>query len=189
MEKHQFSVSASVPVPYSQLYNCAVCSNRPQDNLRCGTPWVYVNTKKWTEMDKKISETYEKWQFPNCFAEVDGKHFGIICPAPSGSQFYSYKAFFSIVLLAFIDYDRKFIAAEVGCQGWTRGESVYRNSEFSYALQSKTLNLPKPRPLSKSNNSFWISQDVGDCTPTVFVVDDAFPLIIQSLNPYGGTDI
>lgn len=68
-------------------------------------------------MDKKISETYEKWQYPNCFAGVDGKHFGIICPAPRGSQFYNYKAFFSIVLLAFIDYDRKFIAAEVGCQG------------------------------------------------------------------------
>ena len=54
--------------------------------------WEYIN-----------DQTKTRWQFPNCFAAADGKHIGIICPKESGSQFYNYKGFFSIVLLAFVD--------------------------------------------------------------------------------------
>ena len=84
------------------------------------------------------------------------------------------------------DYDCKFIVAEVGCQGRINDGCVYRNSEFNYALQPKTLNLPEPMKLTKTNDPFWISQDVDDCTPMVFVANNSFPRTTHSMQPYEG---
>ena len=55
------------------------------------------------EWESIIRETELRWQYPNCFAAADGKHIGIICPKQSGSEFFNYKGFFSVVLLAFVD--------------------------------------------------------------------------------------
>ena len=38
-------------------------------------------------------------------------------PKLSGSDFYNYKGYYSVVLLAFVDYDYRFLAADVGIQG------------------------------------------------------------------------
>ena len=50
------------------------------------------------EWEYLIEQTNERWRLPICFAAVDGKHVGIICPKHSGSEFYNYKGFYSIVL-------------------------------------------------------------------------------------------
>ena len=57
------------------------------------------------EWQKIIDQNNSRWRFPNFYAAADGKHVGIICPSHSGSEFYNYKGFYSIVLLAFVDYD------------------------------------------------------------------------------------
>ena len=81
-----------------------------------------------------IDGTQSHWQFPNCFAAADGKHIGIVQPANSSSDHYNYKGFFSVVLLAFVDYDYCFIVAEVGMQGRISDGSVYRNSAIYYYI-------------------------------------------------------
>ena len=50
------------------------------------------NTKE--EWEQIIENTYRRWNFPNCFTAVDGKHILIIHPKGSGSDYYNYKGFF-----------------------------------------------------------------------------------------------
>ena len=77
------------------------------------------------EWQKIIYQNNSRWQFPNCYAAADGKHVGIICPPYSGSEFYDCKGFYSIELLAFVDYDYKFLVAEIGChRKISHGEST-----------------------------------------------------------------
>jgi hypothetical protein len=56
----------------------------------------------WCEIAKNY---WSKWNFPNCIGSLDGKHIEIECPANSGSQYYSYKQYFSILLQALVDAD------------------------------------------------------------------------------------
>lgn len=70
-----------------------------------------LNAEKW----KKISEDFFlKWQFPNCIGTLDGRHMEIQAPPNSGSYFYNYKGYFSIVLLAMCDANYKFTWVDVG---------------------------------------------------------------------------
>ena len=131
-----------------------------------------------------VDLTYSKWQFPNAFAAADGKHIAIYYAANSGAIFYDYKGFFSIVLLAFVDHDYRFIFADVGCQGRISDGGVYRNSTFHKELSSMQLNLPPPRPLPESSSPDWQPFETDEETPFVFVADSAFPLSENCMKPY-----
>ena len=46
----------------------------------------------------KIPSSKEEW--PHCIAAIDGKHIRRECPKMTGTYYYNYKGFYSIVLLA-----------------------------------------------------------------------------------------
>jgi len=115
---------------------------------------------------KKIAlKFYEKWNFPN-FVPIDGKRIRLRCPTMSGSMYYNYKQFFSIVLMAVVNANYKFVIIDVGAYGKDSHGGVLSNSTFYQRIENASLKLPKDTKLPNSNV----------LVPFVFIGDEALPL-------------
>ncbi|XP_049520516.1 putative nuclease HARBI1 [Dermacentor silvarum] len=91
----------------------------------------------------KIRRAYSsKWNFPNVVGSIDGKHFAIQCPDNSGSDYFNYKGFYSIVLLAVADADYRFTLVEVGAQGRTSDGAFFNDSSIREVFEHGSLELP-----------------------------------------------
>ncbi|XP_030752335.1 uncharacterized protein LOC115879580 [Sitophilus oryzae] len=77
----------------------------------------YMPVPTEEHLQKVISDYYNRWKFPNCFGSIDGKHCQIKCPPNSGSSYFNYLKYFSIVLQGVADADKKFLPIEVGGRG------------------------------------------------------------------------
>nr|CAI5836615.1 unnamed protein product [Callosobruchus analis] len=128
-----------------------------------------------TDIWMKSAEKFKQiWDFPNCIAAIDGKHINIQCPINAGSTFYNYEGSHSIVLLALVDADYKFITIDVGAYGRNSGGGIFEKSEIGKKLQRGTFSVPGNVPL-KTN---------GLPQPHIIVGDEAFPLKTYLLRPY-----
>lgn len=76
---------------------------------------------------------------PNCVSSIDGKHVRIKAPQHSGSLFFNYKDYFSIVMLALVDADYKFVAVDAGSYGKEGDSNIYRKSMIGKKLQETIL--------------------------------------------------
>ena len=107
--------------------------------------------------------------FPSFIGPMDGKNVQLKCSVNSGSYYFNYKSSFSIVLLALVDADYKFLYVDVGCNGRISDGGIFRNSSLFNALSLNTLNIP----LSDSESLLYVA-----------VADDAFPLKTYMMKPY-----
>ncbi|KAM4011782.1 uncharacterized protein ACNLHF_005708 [Anomaloglossus baeobatrachus] len=112
--------------------------------------------------------------FPNCIGAVDGKHVRVQKPPRSGSNFFNYKKYFSVVLMAVADAYCNFVAIDVGAYGSTGDSRVLRTSQIGLQILQDCVMLPAPQPLPGST----------DPVPFVMVSDEAFPLRTNLLRPY-----
>ena len=168
---HTSTIGGTIPEVYQALYNCL-----KSEYLRL----------PYTKEERKIidQKTAERWQFPNCFGAVDGKHKPILHPKNSGSDYYNCKVFSSIVLLAIVDYDYRFVYVAAGCQGRISDRGVYRNPTFYKALENRSLNLPDPVLLPGSDDPQWMFDQCNEPIPYVLVANDAFPLGRHCMKPF-----
>lgn len=127
--------------------------------------------EKW----KEVAERFEHlWNYPNCCGAIDSKHVRMECPINSGSAYYNYKNFHSIVLQAVVDADAKFLAVDVGDYGRNNDSGVFKVSSFGKLFFDNNLDLPAPRKLSPDEFRF----------PYVFVADEAYPLTRNLMRPF-----
>ncbi|XP_008178252.1 uncharacterized protein LOC103307759 [Acyrthosiphon pisum] len=107
-----------------------------------------------------------KWNFPNCVGAIDGKHIRIFAPGKSGSLFFNYKDFFSIVLLAIVDANCKFIFVDVGAYGKEGDEAfrlephMMRMYEVRDDYEKTVFNYRLSRARRTSENSFGLLSQV-----------------------------
>lgn len=115
----------------------------------------------------KIARGFEtRWNLPHCIGAIDGKHVAIRRPNHSGSVYRNYKKFFSVVMMAVVDSDYKFMTVDVGANGSGSDGGVFHQTELRECLEEGTLGLPPPSPLPGGDRS------VG----YYLVGDEAFPL-------------
>ena len=114
--------------------------------------------------------------FPNCCGALDGKRILLQAPVNSGSLYYDYKHNFSLILLALVDAQYRFLYVDVGANGRTSVGCVFGNCRLNAALEENTLHIPFDQQLPGS----------GLVTPFVIVADDAFSMRSYLMKPYPG---
>lgn len=119
------------------------------------------------------------WNFPNCVGAIDGKHVPIRCPSNSGSMFFNYKKFFSVILQGVSDANYRFTNIDVGGYGKQSDGGTFQASELYRALTDGKINLPKHSFLPQTNVM----------APYVLIGDEAYPLLPFVLKPYSGTNL
>ena len=127
----------------------------------------------WARIDRGF---WRRWDFPNCIGVIDGKHYMIQSPPNSGSLYYNYKGYFSLVLMALVDHQYKFTYIGVGEYGSNSDSNVFRNSNMGTRFMQGHLDIPAPKALPNFPN-------MGDL-PHCLVGDEAFPLRMDLMRPY-----
>ena len=115
-----------------------------------------------------------RWNFHHCIGAVDGKHIAIRKPANSGSTYYNYKGFYSIVLMAIVDSNYSFLWASVGAQGKCSDAGIFNRCSLRRRVVEGTLGLPPAEPLPGDDRDI----------PYFFVGDDAFALAPWLMKPF-----
>lgn len=129
---------------------------------------------------KQIAKDFEqKWNFPHCLGAVDGKHVQITPPPESGSYFYNYKGFHSMVLMAVVNANYEFIVSEFGINGRISDGGVIGQTKFYDKLNNQSLHIPEPEHLNNSNNVLNY----------VFIGDEAFALTPNFLKPFSQREL
>ena len=143
---------------------------------------TYLSTPSSKEAWLKIASDYKKtWNCPHVLGTLDGKHVRIVKPRKSGSFFYNYKDYFSVVLLAIASADYKFIYIDVGAEGKASDGGVWAKSSFHQHLFSdeNSLNVPNPDHIPGIHHRI----------PYFLIGDDAFPLGCNLMKPYPGHNL
>ena len=121
---------------------------------------------------KKVADFEHLWNFSHVLGAIDGKHVAIMCP-PYGSSVF-YKKFCSIVFIAIVDANYKFLEVDIDRYGSASGAQVINHSAIKDAIESGTASLPPVEHLHQND------------APVTYYFngDNAFTLKIWLMKPY-----
>ena len=116
----------------------------------------------------------DRWQFHLAIGALDGNHIAIQAPNNMGLLYYNYKGFHSIVFLALVDADYKFMYVDVGTNGSSSDAGIFQTTDLRRALEDEAAGLPQPEPLP------------GGTTPIPYFIvgDETFPMRDWLHKPY-----
>ena len=114
---------------------------------------------------------------PHCIGAIDDKHIAIECPTNSGSLYYNYKGFFSLVLLAIWDAKYTFTLIDIRSYGSNNDCGILAKSLTGKKFDDIKINLQCAENLagfSRNPLNYFL------------VGDEIFPLKAWLLRPYPG---
>ncbi|XP_077257588.1 uncharacterized protein LOC143894823 isoform X2 [Temnothorax americanus] len=130
---------------------------------------------------KKCADGYwNRWNLPNCVGSVDEKHIRLKCLPNSGTLFYNYKKYYSIVLMAVADHLYIFTLVDIEAYGGNSDGGIFSDSQIGLNLNNEQLNLPK----GTINLPGSTLKTFG-----FFIADDAFKLSNRIMKPYSGKNL
>ncbi|GFO31824.1 nuclease harbi1-like protein [Plakobranchus ocellatus] len=132
----------------------------------CNLIWTLLQPKFLPKPDpelwaKTADGYFSKWDLPNCIESLDGKQ------PNSGSLFYNYKVFFSIVLLAVVDTYRRLMVVDIGSYGSCSDGGIFSASCLGKHLSEGSLDIPAAKKIAETEL----------VTPHAFLSDDIFALL------------
>ena len=130
-----------------------------------------TKSEEWKAIADQFSA---RWNFHHCLGALDGKHIAMQCPPMTGSIYYNYKGFFSIILMALVDADYKFTWVDVGSDGSSGDAHIFNASELKECIEDGSIGFPEPEPLPDDDKPM----------PYFIAADDAFALRTWLMKPY-----
>nr|XP_029728866.1 putative nuclease HARBI1 isoform X1 [Aedes albopictus] len=127
------------------------------------------------EWVKIANDFHKKWNFPFCLGALDGKHIAIEAKKEYGSYFYNYKCFHSVILLALVDANYRFIYVYVGANGRANDAAVFHESSLCKGIEMNLFDFPEDEAIPGIEGKL----------PYVMVGDDAFRLGRRIMKPFG----
>ena len=128
-----------------------------------------------TEPEKKIEERLRnRWNVPHAVGALDGKRIATKKHKKSGSEYFNYKGYFYLVLLALVNADYKFLWVNVGAGGSSSDAQIFKCIKLKRRNENGRLGLPPPEPLGPG----------GPDLHYFLLGDNAFALIPWLTKPY-----
>ena len=155
------AISLFVPIVCRALIN----AYQPE-YLRCPT-----TPDEWNEIASQFSR---RWNYHNCGGALDGKHIAIKKPDHAGSQYFNYKKFHSVILLALADAKYRFLYIDVGAEGGAGDAGTWARCSLFRAIERKRIGFPQDTPLPNDDSP----------VPFHIIADDAFALKTWLMKPY-----
>ena len=136
---------------------------------------VLFKTQRTADEWRQVALGFEtRWNYPHCLGGLDGKHVRIVPPARSGSSFYNFKGFHSIVLMALVDSSYEFVYVDVGSEGRAADGGIWYACSLYHSIADGSVKLPEPAKLPGT--------DI--LAPFTIVADDAFRLNVNLIKPF-----
>jgi hypothetical protein len=91
------------------------------------------------QLKEGVKGCYNRWQFPDFFLYINGKYCHIKCLSKSGSHYFNYLHYHSILLQGVADADKKFVAVDVGGSGQQSNGGTFAGSALFRLLEAQKL--------------------------------------------------
>ena len=115
-----------------------------------------------------------RWNVPHALGALDGKHRAISRPRGGGSEFFNYKGFHSIVMLALVDAEYRFLWVDLGSSGSWSDAQKFNQSQLRDKIEDRSIGFSPPQPLTP------------DVPPIAYVIlgDDTLALKTWLMKPF-----
>lgn len=96
---------------------------------------VFPQTSSANDWWKITAGFADRWNLPHCLGDIDRTHFHLKAPPNSGSLFYNYKNFYSIVVITAVNHNYEFTQVDVGSEGCCSVGRIWNKGQFYRLMQ------------------------------------------------------